>query len=93
MTEHSKINCGSQPISSNTTEPNNTANMPSLDLVVWVVIKNELISVDLSFTISTYYVELAWLSGSIMDCNTTVRDSIPGRNGVFSEPHVHRKGQ
>ena len=37
--------------------------------------------------------ELAWLSGNVMDCHATARGSIPGRNGVFIELHVLRKGQ
>ena len=37
--------------------------------------------------------ELAWRSGSVMDCHATARGSIPGRNGVFTELHVLRKGQ
>ena len=32
-------------------------------------------------------------SGSVMDCNSTARGSIPGGNGVFTELHVLRKGQ
>ena len=40
-----------------------------------------------------YIVELAWLSGNVMDCHATARGSIPGRNGVFIELHVLRKGQ
>ena len=38
-------------------------------------------------------VELAWRSGSVMDCHATTRGSIPGGNGVFTEIHVLRKGQ
>ena len=38
-------------------------------------------------------VELALRSGSVMDCHTTARGSIPGRDGVFTELHVLRKGQ
>ena len=37
--------------------------------------------------------ELAWRSGSVMDCHATTRGSIPGRNGVKTELHVLRKGQ
>ena len=37
--------------------------------------------------------ELAWRSGSVMDCHATTRISIPGRNGVKTELHVLRKGQ
>ena len=37
--------------------------------------------------------ELAWRSGSIMDCHATAWGSIPGGNGVFTELHVLRKGQ
>ena len=33
--------------------------------------------------------ELAWLSGNVMDCHATARGSIPGRNGVFIKLHVH----
>ena len=43
--------------------------------------------------ISTLIVELAWLSGNVMDCHATGRGSIPGRNGVFIELQVLRKGQ
>ena len=39
-----------------------------------------------------YGVEIAWRSGSVMDCHTTARGSIPGGNGVFNELHVQRKG-
>ena len=38
-------------------------------------------------------VELAWHSGSAMDCHATARGSITGWNGVFTEFHVLRKGQ
>ena len=38
-------------------------------------------------------VELAWHSGNVMDCHATTRGLIPGRNGVFTELHVLRKGQ
>ena len=38
-------------------------------------------------------VELAWLSGNVMDCHATARGSIPGLNGVFIESHVLGKGQ
>ena len=31
--------------------------------------------------------------GNVMDCHATARGSIPGRNGVFIELHVLRKGQ
>ena len=37
--------------------------------------------------------ELPWCSGSIMDCHATAPGSIPGRDGVFTEFHVHLKGQ
>ena len=43
--------------------------------------------------IKGYKVELAWRNGSVMDCHVTVRGSIPGENGVFTELHVLRKGQ
>ena len=38
-------------------------------------------------------VELAWRSGSVMDCHATARVSITGGNSVFTELHVLRKGQ
>ena len=38
-------------------------------------------------------VELAWHSGSVMDCHATARGSIPAGNGIFTELHVLRKGQ
>ena len=38
-------------------------------------------------------VELAWRSGSVMDCHATGGDSIPGGNDVNTELHVLRKGQ
>ena len=37
--------------------------------------------------------ELAWRSGSVMDCHATAWDSIPDGNGVFTELHALRKGQ
>ena len=37
--------------------------------------------------------ELAWRSGSVMDCHVTTQGSIPGGNDVFTELHVLRKGQ
>ena len=37
--------------------------------------------------------ELAWRSGSVVDCQATIRGSIPGENGVKTEVHVLRKGQ
>ena len=37
--------------------------------------------------------ELAWRSGSVMDCHATKRGSIPGGKGVFTKLHVFRKGQ
>ena len=54
----------------------------------------------LNITSEAYYetppdhrMELAWLSGNVMDYHATARGSIPGRNGVFIELHVLRKGQ
>ena len=38
-------------------------------------------------------VKLAQRSGNVMDCHATARGSIPGRNGLFIELHVLRKGQ
>ena len=43
--------------------------------------------------ISFIWVELAWRSGSVMDCHATARGSIPGGNSVFTELQVLRKGQ
>ena len=43
--------------------------------------------------VNTLGVELAWHSGSVMDCHATAWGSIPGGNGVFTELHVLRKGQ
>ena len=40
-----------------------------------------------------FYMELAWHSGSVMDCHATARGSIPGGTGVFTELHVLCKGQ
>ena len=37
--------------------------------------------------------ELAWRSGSVMDCHAMARGSIPGGNGVFTELHALRKRQ
>ena len=42
---------------------------------------------------STQRVELAWRSGSVMDCQATARGSIPGGIGLKTELHVLRKGQ
>ena len=38
-------------------------------------------------------VELAWRSGSVMDCHATTQGSIPIGNSVKTELHVLRKGQ
>ena len=38
-------------------------------------------------------VELAWRSGSVMDCHATARGLIPGRDSVKTELHVFPKGQ
>ena len=35
-------------------------------------------------------VELAWRSGSVMDCNATARGSVPGGNRAKTELHVLR---
>ena len=51
------------------------------------------IFVKFNFTLRTKIVELAWRSGSVMDCHATARGSIPYGNGVFTELHVLRKGQ
>ena len=34
-----------------------------------------------------------WRSGNVMNCHATAPGSIPGRDGVFTELHVLRKGQ
>ena len=39
------------------------------------------------------YLELAWRSGSVMDCHATAQGSIPGGNSIKTELHVLRKGQ
>ena len=36
----------------------------------------------------TFFVEIAWRSGSVMDCHVTTRGSIPGGHGVFTQIHV-----
>ena len=38
-------------------------------------------------------VEMAWRSGSVMDCYATARGSIPGGNDAKTELHVLRKEQ
>ena len=38
-------------------------------------------------------VELAWRSGSVMDCHATARGAIPDGNDVKTELHVLRNGQ
>ena len=37
--------------------------------------------------------KLPWRSGSVMDCHVTAPGSIHGRDGVFTELYVLRKGQ
>ena len=37
--------------------------------------------------------ECPWCSGNVMNCHATAPGSIPGRDGVFTELHVLRKGQ
>ena len=37
--------------------------------------------------------ERPWRSGNVMNCHATAPGSIPGRDGVFTELHVLRKGQ
>ena len=39
-----------------------------------------------------YFQELAWRSGSVMDCHATARGSIPGGYGVLTQLHVPVKG-
>ena len=48
-------------------------------------------SCNISFTKPR--MELPWRSGSVIDCHATAPGSIPGRDGVFTELHVLRKGQ
>ena len=38
-------------------------------------------------------VEPPWRSGNVMNCHATAPGSIPGRDGVFTELPVLRKGQ
>ena len=40
-----------------------------------------------------YLVERPWRSGNVMNFYATAPGSIPGRDGVFTELHVLRKGQ
>ena len=37
--------------------------------------------------------ELAWRSGSVMDCHATAQGSIPGGKGVKTDLHVLRRRQ
>ena len=46
--------------------------------------------IPLALCLSVSLVELAWRSGSVMDCHATARGLIPGGNGVFTELHVLR---
>ena len=43
--------------------------------------------------VCVYLVELAWRSGSVMDCHATAWGSIPGGNDIFTELHVLLKVQ
>ena len=47
-------------------------------------------SFDLTYMLC---VELAWRSGSVMDCHATARGSIPSGNSARTELHVLRRGQ
>ena len=51
------------------------------------------ISIILIENIYLWFVELAWCSGSVMDCHATARGSIPSGNGVKTKLHVFYKGQ
>ena len=48
---------------------------------------------DLFGSVLDFSVELAWHSGSVMDCHATAQGSIPGGNSVFIELYVLSKGQ
>ena len=37
--------------------------------------------------------ERPWRSANVMNCHATAPGSIPGRDGVFTELHILRKGQ
>ena len=61
-------------------------------------------NIDLKFMCKTVYcliwslssntqVELAWRSGSVIDCHATARGSIPSGNGLSKELQVLHKGQ
>ena len=52
-----------------------------------------LFAYQIHYAFTQCLVDLAWRSGSVMDCHATARGSIPGGNGVFTELHVLRKGQ
>ena len=46
--------------------------------------------VSINFPATLNDTELAWRSGSVMDCHATIRSSNPGGNGVKTELHVLR---
>ena len=48
---------------------------------------------DLSERALNLYMELAWRSGSVMDCHETAKGSILGGKGVKTDLHFLRKGQ
>ena len=59
-----------------------------LDLLKFLLKDNKI-----NVHIPIFWVELAWRSGSVMDCHAMTRGSIPGGNNAFIEFHVLRKGQ
>ena len=43
--------------------------------------------------ISSYFEELAWRGGCVMECHVAALGSIPGGEGVKTKLHVLHKGQ
>ena len=64
--------------------------LPNSFVAIWNI-NNVFDSKRMIFDTNT--VELPWRSGSVMDCHATAPGSIPGRDGVFTELYVLRKGQ
>ena len=67
--------------------------MKTIDKWKLKILRDDIVGNNVMHTMTTRNVELAWRSGSVMDCHATARGSIPGRNGVETEGHVLRKGQ